>query len=393
VSILSGENVTMSDDPKGYRVRLVEGEVRAEDFAALVAMARAGRIGGATEVCKSGTSDWVRADTIPQVKRVVGADHWAAWGADEAEDVLEEFVEPPLRQALTTPPPPSEPRDAFDELPASAMHPIDQVVERPVTPAAGRPPRPRPPAEPTLPVRRPSGKVIAFPEADRSETEGPHALDRMLRDPSPLPDLHVASSGINWLRVLVVALVCIGGMSLWVWHVNATVKPATLVVAKKSAETVSRLVPVGPVTATPYEKLEDSLRGQLMEGILDIPSGEAFEDALHIELRRLRLDVAWVRVRIESWAGRNQDLPQKVAIQVRLGGRDGELDQDLAAAGLVLGKYIQHYGLETSELRVLIEDEAGAVRQVNMDGQAAGRFFTHRLSLEQFLSAAFRGEK
>ena len=25
----------MSDDPKGYRVRLVEGEVRAEDFVAL----------------------------------------------------------------------------------------------------------------------------------------------------------------------------------------------------------------------------------------------------------------------------------------------------------------------------------------------------------------------
>jgi hypothetical protein len=135
--------------------------------------------------------------------------------------------------------------------------------------------------------------------------------------------------------------------------------------------------------------MEQALRDQLMEGILDIGGEEAFEVALLIELRRVRLDVAWARVKIESWAGRNKDIPEKVRFQVRLRGRADDLDQDLGALGLVLGKYIQHYGLETIAIEVLLEDESGSVRQVRMQSSSARRFFTHRMSLEEFLEQAF----
>jgi hypothetical protein len=54
-----------------------------------------------------------------------------------------------------------------------------------------------------------------------------------------------------------------------------------------------------------------------------------------------------------------------------------------------LGKYIQHYGLETIAIEVLLEDESGSVRQVRMQSSSARRFFTHRMSLEEFLEQAF----
>jgi len=139
--------------------------------------------------------------------------------------------------------------------------------------------------------------------------------------------------------------------------------------------------------------MEQALREQLMEGILDIAGEEAFEVALLIELRRVRLDVAWARVKIETWAGRNKDVPENVRFQVRIRGRADDLDRDLGALGLVLGKYIQHYGLEAQGIEVLLEDEAGSVRQVRMHPDSARRFFTHRMSLEEFLGAAFQASK
>jgi hypothetical protein len=372
----------MTADAEGFRVRLPDGEVFVEDTVALVAMARAGRIGRATQVCGPGETQWVRADSIPKIERALRSDPWSAWDSEDGGEMLEEYAQPPLREALTNPPPPTEPRDAVAELPDSAMRPMEtKRLEPAVSP---------------LPVRRASGKVIAFPDTRMVSTAGPHALDRELRDPAARPDESPAGSGINWLRLFMLAGLAVATMSIWVWYVHRTAameptRTAPLVV-RSAAPEAAKVVkdPEGP---SPYEQLEDDLRAQLMEGILDIPSEEAFEDALHIELRRERLDVAWVRVRIESWAGRNQELPQRVAIQVRLGGRDGELDRELAAVGLVLGKYLQHYGLEASRLAVLIEDDKGTVRQVNMDSNVAKRFFTHRLPLERFLNAAFRGSE
>ncbi len=380
----------MDEVTKGYRIRIADDEIITKDIAALVEMARSGRIGRATLVSPPGKTAFVRADTIAQVKAVLRTDPWSAWDAEEAVDMLDDFAPPPLRQSLTDPPPPRPSDDRVAELPASAMLPIEEPAQQQTPASVERTAPPRP-----MPVRRPPAKIIAFPDSGRTNTSGPHALDRVLRDPASRIEPPTKRGGINWFRLGLVGLVCVLGMLLWVWHVNATVNPKR-VRTSPSVEAVVTPVQnpasIEPKAPSPYERLEDELRTQLMEGILDIPSEEGFEDALHIEMRRVRLDVAWVRVRIESWAGRNQDLPQTVAVQIRLGGREGELDRDLAAVGLVMGKYIQHYGLETSTLSVLIEDDNGAVRKVEMNSQSARRFFTHRLTLERFLSAAFRGE-
>lgn len=385
VSMLGGDTVSMTKGTKVYRIRMADSEVEVADIEAVVALARAGRIGRVTKVCLPEQTDWVQADSIPEVEKVLGGDPWSAWDAEAPSDMLADYAPPPLRQALTDPPPPKR-DDGVDDLPASAMRPMEIAPLREESTAV-----------PLSPVRRPSGKVIAFPDGGLTDTRGPHALDRALRHLDSRPETEPSGPSISWLRLAGVAIVCVVTMLLWVWHVNST---ATSELPRRSKQ-VARTLPertAAPMRAkappaSPYEEVEDELRDQLMEGILDIPSDEGFEDALLIELRRVRLDVAWVGVRIESWAGRNQELPQAVAIQVRMRGKDAELDRDLAAVGLVMGKYIQHYGLETTQLVVMIEDEAGGVRQVEMDSQVARRFFTHRLSLERFLSAAFRGGK
>ncbi len=103
--------------------------------------------------------------------------------------------------------------------------------------------------------------------------------------------------------------------------------------------------------------------------------------------------MAWVRVKIESWAGRKKDVPQDVRFQVRLRGKSEAIDRDLGALGLMLGKYVQHYGIEARDIHVLIEDQDAKVREVKMNPDVARRFFTNRMSLEEFLQQAFQAKK
>ena len=180
---------------------------------------------------------------------------------------------------------------------------------------------------------------------------------------------------------------------MWVWFVNINAT-ADFAPRTATAQVVESIPPLDGEAAAaavnPYETLEDELRDQLMEGLLDIPGEGEFEDALLIELRRVRVDVRSVRVKILTWAGRRQDLPDQVSFNLKVMARDGELDRDLGALGLVMGKYIQHYGLQAVELNVILSSEDG-LRKVVMDPEVARRYFTHRVSLERFLQSAFSG--
>ena len=115
----------------------------------------------------------------------------------------------------------------------------------------------------------------------------------------------------------------------------------------------------------------------------------AFEDALLIELRRVRVDVRSVRVSILAWAGRNKDVPDEVSFNLKVMGREGDLTES-SALGMV-SKYIQHYGLQVRDLNIILSTEDG-LRKIQMNPETARRYFTHRVSLERFLSSAFAAE-
>ena len=388
-STLAGDAVCMAEQ---YTIRTDDGEIEVADLDSLVALARQGRIGRATPV-RFEDSDWGPAERIPEVAEVLTRDPWSAWqGAeDDADELLKAFERPaapeqPISQAPAGP--------GVEDLPASAVVPMEDAAPAP----AQVPPSMAPPATST--VRRPAGEVIEFPQDLLPQSSGPHALDfKPTPRPRRAPDKVQATkpsglwSQINWLRMALIAGVAIGGTSTAVWYVHTVsgsqfVHRPPKIVLPAAPVTEQVRVPIPPVS--PFASMEQTLRDQLMEGILDICGEEPFEVALLIELRRVRLDVAWARVKIESWAGRNKDIPENVRFQVRIRARGDGLDRDLGALGLVLGKYIQHYGLEAQEIEVLLEDESGTVRQTQIHPDSARRLFTHRMSLEEFLGKAFQ---
>ena len=379
-----------------YTVRTEDGEIEVEDLDSLVSLARQGKIGRATAVRLEG-GDWGPVEQIPEVAKVLRRDPWSAWENEgqDAESLLKDFERPAAPEVPQTSPAAKAP--VLEDLPASAVAPIEEEAP----PPTAVPPQMAPPA--AAGVRRPPGEVIAFPRSTPPSVQGSHALDIDAHlgtlSPADRPAVARKPPGmwhqINWLRMMLIAAISVGGTMTWVWYVHTTStahfthKPKKITIPDAP---VVRAKPMPKPPVSPYASLEEGLREQLMEGILDISGEEQFEDALHIELRRVRLDVAWVRVKIKSWVGRKKDVPQDVRFQIRLRGRADELDRDLGALGLVIGKYVQHFGIEAEKIDVLMEDEAAGVRQVSMDPNSARRFFTHRMSLEDFLDSAFQTE-
>ena len=369
----------------------------------LVEWVRTGRVGRAAQVKLPGADEFVRADSIPQVASVLAKDPWSAWEAEPDDSLLDDFAPPkPVPPPVERKPPPV--KDVVEELPASALAPMEASPEdiEPKKTASASPPKAKPapgsgipPASTTHPPRnprRPPGKVIAFPQPLDNPVDGMHALALELtpRNQTTRVDGY---SAVRWSRVIVLGVLGIAVTTMWVWYVQTNATAQFTSRSKVAVQATPKLpAPMSEVEiekeVSPYETLEDTLRNELMEGILDIPGETEFEDALLIELRRVRVDVRSVRVKINTWAGRKNDIPDDVSFQVKVVARDGELDRDLGGLGLVLGKYIQHYGLQVSGLDILLAAEDG-LRKIRMNPETARRYFTHRVSLERFLSSGF----
>ena len=384
-------------------IRSADREFTVADMDELMDLVRQGTLGRAAQVRLDKANAWVRIDSLSEASAFFNRDVWAAWDGESDEDLLSDFTQPPTSTSL------SDQDTAIDmsarmdveELPISAFSPVDEEPVAPPKPS--RPPQEKvTPQETTHPQdrpveagpRRPVGKVIAFPNPEMPMTQGAHALEVLARPVQASSSASTPSQKrVRWGRITVIGALGAMCMLVWVWYVNTNA--TTNFVARTTVDVTKSLPPIltgeqvaEEVAISPYEALEDDLREQLKEGILDIPGDTEFEDALMIELRRVRLNVGFVRVKIGSWAGRKKDLPDNVAFQIKLNTKEGELDRDLGALGLVMGKYIQHYGINATELNVLIESADG-IRKVRMNPEVARRFFTHRESLEDFLTTAF----
>ncbi len=378
-----------------FEIKGENGRFTLPSAEALVSAVRSGRLGRTTPVRRAGSESWTAADQVPEVAALFSDDVWSAWESDADDTVLDAFQVPevdrprkPLAPAPTIPP-----GDEVRDLPAAAVAPVDDepdtfrpapsISQTPITPASTTHP-----STPSAP-RRPPAKVIEFPQPNELRSLGSVALK-----PKLYPTDEARKPSVRWGRIAAIGGVCASLMMLWVWYVNMNATADFAPRAQTVGETVASIPPIDerdvPVEVSPYETLEDELRDQLMEGLLDIPGEGEFEDALLIELRRVRVDVRSVRVKILSWAGRRQDLPDQVGFNLKVVARDGELDRDLGALGLVMGKYIQHYGLQAVELNIILSSDDG-LRKLVMDPEVARRYFTHRVSLERFLQSAFSG--
>jgi hypothetical protein len=372
----------------GFEIKTGERRFTLDDMDAVVGAVRSGRIGRAAQIRAVGSKAWTRIDATEELLGLFDADPWGAWETESDGSVLDDFQEEEPEKAPRLGPAPTL-IDEVQELPEASFVSVDQgagegaLMGGPITSAETTHPRG---------PRRPVAQVIDFPVARPVQTQGVHALDLLVSDSASKPPSKVppSRSPVRWGPIIVIGSIATGTMLLWVWFVNINAD-ANFVDKRRAVQTAPSFgaspAEVEP-TISPYDTLEDATRAQMMDGILDIPGETEFEDALLIELRRVRVDVRSVRVKIETWAGRKKDVPDEVGFNLKVMERAGELDRDLGALGLVVGKYIQHYGLQVSSMNIIIGAEGG-LRKLQMNPETARRYYNKRVSLERFLTTAF----
>ncbi|MDP6933983.1 MAG: hypothetical protein QGG40_13750 [Myxococcota bacterium] len=241
--------------------------------------------------------------------------------------------------------------------------------------------------------------MIIFPHGNRSvaQVNGPHALkdaaEEMFADfPMPeRPKKDPKKPRIRWWRLggLVFVGTCL--LLLARWHITTQanlVFPREPVAAgpsnQPSTQDSSR-----SAKNSPYEILEQDLRIQMRPGLLDVSAPGQLEDALLIELRNVRLDVADIHASVLKWGGRKLDVPQVAEFRIRLRATPNELDRELASTGLVVGKYIHHYRLTAQRLEVIFDNGTAGAQQLEIDPEAARLLYVKDRTVLQFLTGAF----
>ena len=400
---------------EGYRVRFDGREVRC-DLEGLFVLAEAGKIAVGTEICQPGASDFQRADSLIELSgRLKTADPWSAW--DDMESATSTWEE----EESTAPVSDDDDLDMDTQIMRSPVAPsvralaVPSVLEPVLSDAdiapleeAGEPQGDEPPAVEETPnddtaAEEPApGQVIAFPSLRphrEATASGGYALDdRPLHrlPPPPLADLqrplrkpprHTATLSYLRLGMLIVigVLLLLVGRAYVLDTARTVLPPHPSTASQGAADSVT--APLIDV----YTMLESELRAQMSLDLLEVTSESTFEEALFIELGRVKLDVASVRVTATDWAGRNRDVPKSAEFRVRLRFRSGELDRELAALGLVLGKYIQRYSLEVPYLEVVMESpEGGEAEMFRLEPDIARRFYIQRVDLKEYLEEGLK---
>ena len=98
-------------------------------------------------------------------------------------------------------------------------------------------------------------------------------------------------------------------------------------------------------------------------------------------LSELRVDAV-----VTSWSGKKNDIPRSAEVQVGFRSRAGELDRELAAVGLIVGRYIQSYGLDLARFEVLLDAGDAGVRRWPIDPAQSRNYYIQRVSLPDFLT-------
>ncbi len=379
----------------------------------------------------------------------VADDPWAAWDAMESVDEsIDEppTVPDPVHAELEALPSDAlvadEPNTPLDELPTEAVRTLPTgprkggrfVIEGPkqkarsarqlrpdassvqLPPKSGAPRTSVPGAAdlvaeaPTVmtDMRDAPNNVIAFPSPGGPSTLGPHALAPLHSESLlDLPALQARprvepKTGPRWGALALVAFVAFGLVGLvnaWVRHVATQDFTPRL---PSKARTVAAVAPVeavepappppeaeGPATAIgevdELTLLDQELRGRIRTDLGSVQRKGDLETSLYVDLSRMNLTDLKVDAVVTAWGGKKRDVPQSAEVQVGFRSRPGELDRELAAVGLIVGRYIQSYELDMARFEVLLATGEDSVRRWPIDPARARNYYIRRSDLPTFL--------
>jgi hypothetical protein len=394
-----------------------------------------------------GEVHWTRASEHPELAPpAIADDPWAAWDAMESVD--ESIDEPPTSPGLEDDAPealplealvPAEPAAPLDELPTEAVRALPPgqrksgrfVIEGPKktarrarqsradASAVKLPPKvgiSRTPASgagelvaesPTVvtDARGAPNNVIAFPSPSGPSTLGPHALaplhsELLLELPALQARPRVEpKTGPRWGSLVLVACVCfglVGIVNAWVRHVatqdftpRLPSKVRTLAAVEASAPPPPPPETEGPATEVSgfdeLTRLDQQLRSRIRTKLGSVEKKGDLETSLYVDLSRMNLTDLKVDAVVTAWGGKKRDVPQSAEVQVGFRSRPGELDRELAAVGLIVGRYIQSYELDLARFEVLLSTGDDGIRRWPIDPAQARNYYIMRSDLPTYL--------
>ncbi len=399
----------MTDDTR-YRVR-VDAEETSVSLRELIALAREGKIAHDTRVRPPG-GDWCQAAALPEVAEVLQSDPWSAWDEmdeETAETAIQAYVRPtgPVDFDLFDPTEPVDP-----ELPEPQVEMLPEMLpDSAVDPMSETDRSPPPP-------RR--GQVIAFPGPARDggvrgatalKTSPDHRAEiatlprrdlpqisdlSQLRDQRPAPRV----PRIRWGPLTAFASLMVAGIVSLNIYMETVVTQKLGRAAPRSATDASVGAPpvpgpteAGPAAAEPIEvsskepnvdvAIERDLRDRMTDRPQEIREPGDLEDALLIELKRMPLADLRVKARVLTWSTGRHPAPEVAEIVVDL--TPEELDREIAAVALVVGRYIHRLALDVRRLDLRFRSN-GALVALPIAPEQARAFYRRKISLAELLA-------
>jgi len=398
-----------------YRVRRDGIEFPVAGTEALLRLVHEGSLSPTDRVFEPERSAWRAAGSLEVLAPAFAARDSAA----EARRNLRPRVRPPTLPGAPAAPVASGPIPAAFDPDAPTPQPARPLFEIPtdLLPPPSSPPDPAPPAadpvaaqsKPGPPVADAGGRVLAFPGSKplpglagaldparaRAALEDPASFLRGAREEPPArgPLANVRPA----LIVMTIAVCAIGALLVVSWVEHASNQQF----ARASGVQFDEVAPAADPSTQPssggpsaeaqadafYEQMELSLRNRMVSGCSTIEREDDLDTALRIELSRLGVQVQSIHAPVLTWGGRHGDVPLAVEIKIWYEGHADQLDRELGAIGLVVGKYAQNYSLDVRSFELLLQGADGGARKRDLDPAAARQFYMRRISMLEFLKA------
>ena len=438
-----------NDSAGPVRVRLDGQITSYESLEVVEQLVSQGALPGDARIQVHPKAAWLAASDLFALAEDPGtADPWAAWDdadEDSVKEALEGYAEGDDEAPDPTGPPGDLPQGAVDGdaevLGSDSIQTLfEPLVTRPKSgravrkgarsPGSGGAPRTLPPvaASASLDGGASRGKVIAFPQGEPARPTAVQGSAALSPDADPLPlPLHrgqgmgqeidrlpllsappqepTASTGTRWWRLALLAGVALSAMWCLRWYVTSTataVYPTTLSPGGPSAEPppasapgVAEPEPAAPTPAAeripsstrsgPYADLEREIRSQWLVEPREVNDDGDLEVALLMELPRVHIDLVRAKAPITEWSRGRNPSPEAATFFIRYRPREGELERELAAITLVVGRYMSIYRLKSDQLTIERQFEDGQLRRIAVDPKQALQVYEQQLSLVDFL--------
>lgn len=135
-----------------------------------------------------------------------------------------------------------------------------------------------------------------------------------------------------------------------------------------------------------FESKVASLRERLSRGVTELRGQpDDLTNALMIEMSRMRVGLLRLKAPVHAWGGPQNDLPVAADVHIVMSKQEDLIEQ-LGAAVLVVGKYLQAYEMEFEEFVVGIQEPSGIIQERSISAEGAQAVFSNRMSLKTLLT-------